>query len=46
MKVVVQKSKEASVIIDGKVYNDISSGLVVLVGFAEGDSFEQIIYMA
>lgn len=46
MKVVVQKSKEASVTIDGKIYNEIPSGLVLLVGFTEGDSLEQIIYMA
>ena len=46
MKVVVQKSKEASVIIEGEIYNEISSGLVLLVGFTEGDSFEQIRYMA
>lgn len=46
MKVVVQKSKEASVIIEGEIYNEISSGLVILVGFTKGDSLEQITYMA
>ena len=46
MKIVVQKSKEASVIINDKIYSDISSGLVLLVGFTEGDSLEQINYLA
>ena len=46
MKVVVQKVLEAAVAIEGKVYNEISSGLVLLVGFTEGDSLEQISYMA
>lgn len=46
MKVVVQKSKNASVTINGKIYNEIPSGLVILVGFTEGDSVEQIRYMA
>ena len=46
MKVVVQKSKNASVTINGKIYNEIPSGLVILVGFTEGDSLEQIRYMA
>lgn len=46
MKVVVQKVLESSVKIDGKIYNEISSGLVLLVGFTEGDSLEHINYMA
>lgn len=46
MKVVVQKTKNASVIINKNVYNEISSGLVLLVGFTEGDSSEKIAYMA
>lgn len=46
MKVIVQKSKEASVLIDNNIYNQISSGLVLLVGFTEGDSIEQISYLA
>ena len=46
MKIVVQKSKEASVIINDKIYSDISSGLVLLVGFTDGDSLEQINYLA
>lgn len=46
MKVVVQKSKNASVTINGEIYNEIPSGLVILVGFTEGDSVEQIRYMA
>lgn len=46
MKVVVQKSKEASVLINDKIYNKISSGLVLLVGFTDGDGIEQINYLA
>ena len=46
MRVIVQKSLKASVSIDGKIYNEIPRGLVLLVGFTEGDSFDQITYMA
>ena len=46
MKVVVQKSKKASVLINDQIYNEIPSGLVLLVGFTEGDSLEQISYLA
>ncbi len=46
MKVVVQKSKKASVLINNQIYNEIPSGLVLLVGFTEGDSLEQISYLA
>ena len=38
MRVVVQKSKEASVIVDDRLINKIDSGLVVLVGFTESDN--------
>lgn len=46
MKVVVQKSKKASVLINNQIYNEIPSGLVLLVGFTEGDNLEKISYLA
>ena len=44
MKVVVQRSKNSSVTIDNKIYNEITNGLVLLVGFTEGDSESEIDY--
>lgn len=46
MRVLVQRSGAASVLIDGKVVGQIPEGLVLLVGFTEGDSMEQIAYLA
>lgn len=46
MKVVVQKVLKASVSIHGNKHNEITSGLLLLVGFTEGDNLEKIIYMA
>ena len=46
MRVLVQRSGKASVVIDGKTVGKIDSGLVLLVGFTEGDSKEQIEYLA
>ena len=40
MRVVVQRSKESSVIIDGKVNGKIYKGFVLLVGFTFGDTKE------
>lgn len=39
MRVVVQRSLESSVSVDGKLINKIDSGLVILVGFTKGDAF-------
>ena len=46
MRVLVQRSGNASVTIDGKVNGKIDSGLVILVGFTEGDSIKEIEYLA
>jgi len=46
MRVLVQRSGKASVEIDKKINGKISSGLVILVGFTEGDGKEQIEYLA
>ncbi len=45
MKVVVQRSKEASVEVEAKKIGKIESGLVLLVGFTQGDNEEIIDYM-
>ena len=46
MRVLVQRSNEASVTVDNKVIGKIPNGLVVFVGFTEGDGIEQIKYLA
>ncbi len=45
MRVLVQRSNEASVVVDDKIYSKISNGLVLLVGFTEGDNIDTIKYM-
>lgn len=45
MKVVVQRVKSSSVTIDNKLYNSINKGLMVLVGFTEGDNTSDIEYI-
>ncbi len=46
MRVLVQRSGPSKVIVDNKVTGQIESGLVLLVGFTENDSIEQIEYLA
>ncbi len=45
MRVVVQRSKESSVSIDNKIVGSIEKGLVILVGFTDGDKEENIDYI-
>ena len=45
MRIVVQRCLEASCKVDGKVTGQIQKGLVLLVGFTEGDNKEIIDYM-
>ena len=45
MRVVVQRSKKASVSIDGKIVGKIDHGLTILVGFTENDSIKDINYL-
>ena len=45
MKVVVQRSNNSSVTIDGKIHGKIDKGLVLLVSFTEGDSSKEIDWM-
>ena len=42
MKVLVQRSKQSSVSVDGKLINSIDKGLVLLVGFTYNDTLEDI----
>lgn len=45
MRVVIQRSKESSVTVDDKIVGKIDHGLVVLVGFTEGDTESDIDYI-
>ena len=45
MRILVQRSNNARVEIDKKVVGEISSGLVLFVGFTEGDNEENIDYL-
>jgi len=45
MRVVVQKSLEASCKVDGKEIEKIEKGLVLLTGFTDGDTIETIEWM-
>ena len=42
MRVLVQRSKNSSVTVDGKMISSIDHGLVLLVGFTYGDSLTDI----
>jgi D-aminoacyl-tRNA deacylase len=46
MRVVVQRSKEASVTVDGKITGQISKGLVLLVGVTHDDTSADIEFVA
>ena len=45
MKIVVQRSLEASVLVSGKCVGKIDNGLMLLVSFTNGDSIKEIEYM-
>ncbi len=45
MKVVIQRVNEASVEVDSKIVGTINKGLVVLVGFTEGDNLDTLKWM-
>lgn len=45
MKIVVQRCQKASVTVEEKVVGEIQKGMVVLVGFTEGDSLKEIDYL-
>ena len=46
MRVLVQRVKDASVEVDKRIVGQIDKGLLVFVGFTEGDTLEQIEYLA
>lgn len=46
MRVLIQRTGEASVEVRSRVVGSVSSGLVVFVGFTEGDTLEKIEYLA
>ena len=45
MKVAIQRVKESSVSINNEIYNRINNGLMILVGFTEGDNNLDIDYI-
>lgn len=45
MRVLVQRSLESSVSVDGVCIGKIDKGLVLLVGFTEGDTIENVKYL-
>jgi D-aminoacyl-tRNA deacylase len=45
MRAVVQRVRRASVRIDHKIYSEIGSGLVVLIGIEEADNTEDITWL-
>lgn len=45
MRILIQRSKESSVEVDGKVVGSIDMGIVALVSFTEGDTSKEIDYL-
>lgn len=45
MRIVIQKVKEASVTVEGKILSQIKTGLLVLVGIEDADTEEDIDYL-
>ena len=46
MRIIIQRVKEASVVIDQKQYSSISSGLLCLVGFCNNDTEDDFVWAA
>ena len=46
MRVVVQRVKNASCVIENNIYSEIQKGFLLLVGFTNGDSIKEIKYIA
>lgn len=46
MRVILQRSKQASVTVDGQVTGAIQKGYVLLVGITHSDTEEDIAYVA
>lgn len=45
MRVVIQRVCKSSVTIDNKLYNEINNGMLILVGFTDGDTSQDIDYI-
>ena len=45
MRVVIQRVCKSSVTIDNKLYNKINNGMLILVGFTDGDTSQDIDYI-
>jgi D-tyrosyl-tRNA(Tyr) deacylase len=45
MRVVIQRVKEASVEVDGRVISSVGAGMMILVGIAESDTEEDVEWM-
>ena len=45
MRVLVQRSLDSNVSVNGKITGSIDKGLVLLVGFTEGDNLDKINYL-
>ncbi|MCM1504656.1 MAG: D-aminoacyl-tRNA deacylase [Muribaculum sp.] len=46
MRIVLQRVKQASVAIDGKIHSSIGGGLLVLVGVEHGDTLDDAAWLA
>lgn len=46
MRLVIQRVKEASVVIDGELFSNIGTGLMILVGIEEGDTEKDVVWLA
>ena len=46
MRVVIQRVKEGSVTIDGKIHSNIKRGYVILLGIRKGDAEKDAIFLA
>ena len=46
MKIVIQRSKEASVKVNGEIVGEIERGLVILVGITAEDGEEEVDWLA
>ena len=46
MRLLVQRIKDGSVTVDGKITGQINEGLLVYVGFKTTDTFEEVKYLA
>ncbi|MBA3647226.1 MAG: D-tyrosyl-tRNA(Tyr) deacylase [Chitinophagales bacterium] len=45
MRILIQRVKQASVLIDGKIHSQIEAGLLVFLGIAENDKDEDILWL-